>query len=43
MYKECHANIRKDPKFVKMPKAGITNVRTGNKITSSNGNSYVRM
>jgi len=42
MYKECHSKIREDPKFVKKEDAGITNTRTGNKITTSNGTSYTR-
>ncbi len=37
MYKECHAAIRKDPKFTKKAHSGITNKREGNKITTSNG------
>jgi len=42
LYKEVHAKIREDPKFVKKEKAGITNTRTGNKITTSNGTTYDR-
>lgn len=42
-YKECHEKIREDPSYTKKESAGITNTRTGNKITTSNGNSYVRM
>lgn len=41
-YKECHAKIREDPKFVKPTNDPITNTRTGNTITTSNGNSYTR-
>jgi large subunit ribosomal protein L5e len=43
MYKECHSKIREDPKFTKKENSGITNKRTGNKITTSNGTSYTRM
>lgn len=43
MYKECHAKIREDPKFVKKADAGIINTRTGNKITTSNGTTYTRL
>lgn len=42
MYRSCHTAIRADPKFVKKPKADITNKREGNKITTSKGTSYVR-
>merc|ERR1712151_1206272 len=43
MYKECHAKIREDPKLVKKTyDTPITNTRSGNTITSSNGNSYTR-
>merc|ERR1719198_1059218 len=42
MWKECHSNIRESPKYEKEPDQGITHKREGNKITSSNGNSYTR-
>jgi len=43
MYKATHAAIRENPKFEKTPDSGIKNVRAGNKITTSNGNSYTRL
>lgn len=43
LYKECHSKIRENPKFEKTASAGITNTRTGNKITTSNGTSYTRL
>jgi len=43
MYKECHENIRKDPKFVKKAPSGIVNTRKGNQIHTSKGTNYVRM
>jgi len=43
LYKECHSKIRENPKFEKKESAGITNTRTGNKITTSNGTSYTRL
>lgn len=42
MYKDCHAAIREDPKFVKKEASGITNKREGNKVTTSKGTEYVR-
>jgi large subunit ribosomal protein L5e len=42
MYKKAHAAIRAKPDFVKSSKKPVTNTRLGNKITSSNGNSYLR-
>lgn len=43
VYKECHNKIRENPKFEKPADSGIVNTRTGNKITTSNGNTYTRM
>jgi len=43
MYKNCHTQIREDPKFAKKEHSGITNKREGNKITTSNGTSYTRL
>lgn len=42
MYRECHKKIRENPKYEKKADAGITNKREGNKITTSNGNTYTR-
>jgi len=43
MYRECHKQIRENPKFVKKAPSGITNKRTGNKITTSKGTTYTRL
>lgn len=43
LYKECHAKIRAEPKFVKKEHSGIINKRQGNKITTSNGTTYTRL
>lgn len=42
MYKETHSKIREDPKYEKEPDQGISNKRTGNLITPSDGTPYTR-
>jgi len=43
MYKKAHTAIRAKPEFVRATaKKEVTNTRLGNKITSSNGNAYLR-
>lgn len=43
MYKACHAAIREKPQYTKNRPSGIVNTRTGNIITTSNGNKYTRL
>jgi len=42
MYKDAHAKIKEEPKFVKKEASGITNKVTGNLVTTSKGTTYTR-
>jgi len=42
MWKDCHKQIRENPKHEKNEPSGIVNTRKGNQIETSNGNKYTR-
>jgi len=42
MYADCHAKIKEDPSYTPKESKDVKNTRSGNKITTSNGNSYAR-